>query len=52
MCNRAAAKLTDRALALAIMRHTADLQAHALAASKQLGGLLHGCDYIVATEPA
>lgn len=52
MCNHAAGKLADRNLAMAILRHTADLQARALAASKRHGGLRHGTDYVVAAEPA
>lgn len=52
MCSKAMEKLADRTLAVAMLRHVADLQARALAASRQWGGLAHGNDYLIVAEPA
>lgn len=52
MCSQAAGKLPDRTLAVALLRHVADLQARALALARQRGGLAHGHDYVVVAEPA
>lgn len=52
MCTQAANKLQDRRLAVSLLQHVAELEARALAASHQLGGLAHGNDYIVVAEPA
>lgn len=52
MCNQAVNKLADRTLAVGLLRHIADLEAQALAAAKQFGGLPHGNDYLVVAEPA
>lgn len=52
MCSQAAGKLADRSLAVALLRHVADLEARALATARQKGGLAHGNDYIVVAEPA
>lgn len=52
MCTQAAGKLTDRRLAMAIVRNAADLKARALTASQMMGGLPYGTDYVIAAEPA
>ena len=52
MCSQAAAKLTDRKLAMGLLRHAAELKVRALTASQMMGGLPYGSDYIIAAEPA
>jgi hypothetical protein len=51
MCSQATTTLADRRLAVELLRHVADLQARALALSKQLSGLQHGNDYLIVAEP-
>lgn len=51
MCTRAIDRLVDRALAVALQAHVADLRHRALALHRSEAGLLHGHDYIVVAEP-
>lgn len=43
--------IKDRSLALAMQQHIADLRRRALSASRQLGGLEYGHDYVIVAEP-
>ncbi|WP_411834352.1 class I SAM-dependent methyltransferase [Pseudoxanthomonas mexicana] len=51
MCTHAAGRFHDRALAVAMLAHVADLRARALAHLRREGGLRHGHDYVVVAEP-
>jgi len=51
MCTRAIDRLADRALAVALHGHVAELRARALALYRMEGGLLHGHDYLIVAEP-
>ncbi|MHC9084662.1 class I SAM-dependent methyltransferase [Luteimonas sp. RIT-PG2_3] len=51
MCTQAVGRWQDRALAVAMLAHIADLRRRALAHLHREGGLRHGHDYIVVAEP-
>lgn len=51
MCDQRLLRLKDRALALAMMEHVAQLRERALAMVAAEGGLRHGHDYVIAAEP-
>ena len=51
MCSRALGRLRDRTTAVALLAHVEDLRRQAVALIRQAGGLRHGHDYIVVTEP-
>lgn len=51
MCDQRLLRLQDRALALAMTEHVAQLRERALAMVAAQGGLRHGHDYVIAAEP-
>ncbi|MDY6982277.1 MAG: class I SAM-dependent methyltransferase, partial [Pseudomonadota bacterium] len=51
MCVRALDRLRDRALAVAMQTHVAEVRARAMALNLGLDGLRHGNDYIVVAAP-
>jgi len=52
MCTRVLGNIRDRALAVALQQHVADLRNRAHALCRAEGGLRYGHDYIVVAEPA
>jgi hypothetical protein len=51
LCAESLSRLRDRALAVALQTHIAELRTRALAFASREGGLRHGHDYIVIAEP-
>lgn len=50
LCSESVDKLQDRALAVSLQRHVAQLRHRALAFNQADGGLRHGHDYVIAAE--
>lgn len=50
LCSESLQRMRDRALAVALQSHIADLRSRALAMAANEGGLRHGYDYIVVAE--